>query len=698
MCGDQNAAHTNVCIEDAVRSSTLAKLQDVMRILGCDDEERLAEWPALKKIPLEIFDQAATYAIQLLAKLITSVSGSPPTPPEERRTLLRMVGELVVADEDGLTVGESNLIAGNLTSLTIKGEASDVTASLGKFAFTSRRADFELLKAGASLEPPLTRKLVENQIEYFGKVGMSLLGAMIMSAPSAGTAASASSSAQSPTNSVVAENPESRRSLHSNNQSSEVSATRSNVAGSAESEYDPESRDHNGAESSTGADGVGVSLHFVDMIVNNGTQDLFQVISCMEALIIHLHEAFPEATGLVPVSDNASVFASGEWIPWVIKLTRKYPHLRVSRYMNTEAQTGRDMLDAHFSFLNRKVSAFVTKDNAVQTPVELFSALTDDGGVANTTTLLVIVDLEKAEHFNNAKQSFSSKIRSGVRRIHDTIYDDACATVCSDSTPMCRVYTNSGVPNGVMTGVLDKRENKSRFPPYVCPQTFAEQIVGSVGEKTLSSEPHAVGPTVTPDDKLTGVEVLKKITSLKEVRLRKSLSEALATERTTDIASSADCSPGQNAEVGRCVYCSKRYASAVALEQHQLTCTKYVFRDKAELIVAALQEFFTSSKQTFAETRSRSVSDGVDAMDVSPRRSRKNWTEKDTVNEFASLPHHLREAIQAYFTEERKRERKVRPQDIVAFLTESVVRRTDWEARFLLTEQRLKTELSRLSR
>ncbi|KAE9337068.1 hypothetical protein PR003_g12184 [Phytophthora rubi] len=533
MCGDQNAAHTNVCIEDAVRSSTLAKLQDVMRILGCDDEERLAEWPALKKIPLEIFDQAATYAIQLLAKLITSVSGSPPTPPEERRTLLRMVGELVVADEDGLTVGESNLIAGNLTSLTIKGEASDVTASLGKFAFTSRRADFELLKAGASLEPPLTyvrlkkfnvvnalefiqsncdlswrnghvvsrsigRKLVENQIEYFGKVGMSLLGAMIMSAPSAGTAASASSSAQSPTNSVVAENPESRRSLHSNNQSSEVSATRSNVAGSAESEYDPESRDHNGAESSTGADGVGVSLHFVDMIVNNGTQDLFQVISCMEALIIHLHEAFPEATGLVPVSDNASVFASGEWIPWVIKLTRKYPHLRVSRYMNTEAQTGRDMLDAHFSFLNRKVSAFVTKDNAVQTPVELFSALTDDGGVANTTTLLVIVDLEKAEHFNNAKQSFSSKIRSGVRRIHDTIYDDACATVCSDSTPMCRVYTNSGVPNGVMTGVLDKRENKSRFPPYVCPQTFAEQIVGSVGEKTLSSEPHAVGPTVTP--------------------------------------------------------------------------------------------------------------------------------------------------------------------------------------------------------
>ncbi|KAE8888954.1 hypothetical protein PF004_g10590 [Phytophthora fragariae] len=90
---------------ERVCSLMLAKLQDIMRILGCDDEERLAEWSALKKIPLEILDQAATYAIQLLAKLITSVSGSSMTPPEERRTLIRMVGELVVADDDGLTLG-----------------------------------------------------------------------------------------------------------------------------------------------------------------------------------------------------------------------------------------------------------------------------------------------------------------------------------------------------------------------------------------------------------------------------------------------------------------------------------------------------------------------------------------------------------------------------------------------------------------
>ncbi|KAE8876020.1 hypothetical protein PF007_g18053 [Phytophthora fragariae] len=212
----------------------------------------------------------------------------------------------------------------------------------------------------------LGRKLVENQMEYFGKAGMSLPGAMVMSAP--------------------------------------------------RHDGTDEARDGN-------AESVGVLLHFVDMVVANGAQDVFQVISCLEALILVLHDRFPEANRMVLISDNASVFTGGEWIPWVIKLTRKYPHLRVSRYMNTEAPTGRDMLDAHFSFWNRKMDTFVRKDNAIQTPDDLYSALTDEGGVANTTTLLLGVDSLKASLFNNAKSSFSSKIKSGVRRIHDTVYE-----------------------------------------------------------------------------------------------------------------------------------------------------------------------------------------------------------------------------------------------------------------------------------
>jgi hypothetical protein len=75
------------------------------------------------------------------------------------------------------------------------------------------------------------RKLIENQIEYFGKVGMSLLGAMVMSAAS-----------DEASNDAVVQGPGS----------------------------------------------VGVLLHFVDMIVNNGAQDVFQV--CMRAAPFSLPE------------------------------------------------------------------------------------------------------------------------------------------------------------------------------------------------------------------------------------------------------------------------------------------------------------------------------------------------------------------------------------------------------------------------
>jgi hypothetical protein len=171
---------------------------------------------------------------------------------------------------------------------------------------------------------------------------------------------------------------------------------------------------------------------------------------------------------------------------------------------------------------------------------------------------------------------------------------------------------------------------------------------------------------------------------------------ALASEGATDVASTADNTPHQDSDSVRCSLCMKRYTTAAALKQHQENCTKHVFRDKSELIVAAIQEFFTSSKRMFAETRSRSTSNDPIPVYASPRRSRKNCADKETVNKFASFPPHLREHIQAFVTQEQKHGRKVKPQDVIAFMSESVLSPTDWEARYLLTEQRLKTEISRL--
>ncbi|KAE9279002.1 hypothetical protein PF001_g24910 [Phytophthora fragariae] len=871
-------------------------MHDIMRILGFEEEEQLVDWPLLIKMPLEILDKAAANVVQLVIKLIMRVSGCEATQAEERSTLRRVVGELVIATSGSPTILESDQLVKHLTDL---GKSENTTTrrymqsvickslsyrrarevlattrapvelppAVGEHAFTSRRADFEVLAGGGNLEPalkyvrlkridivnalefvqnncdlswrnghivsrsigaekvelprlrrhlsmeflfggyvrwakssglgsvgrhefysllrlvtvevqnvtgasyyftdgvidsfkmlrellarlselvppatshsqcdhehewscgscsaldrlcdeigdlvnqlrqreteedaqlvsmtaclqrvggqifryvkhaargvwqhariadtmiesvnnPVTktsvifvdldhkqkilgRKLVENQMEYFGKAGMSLLGAMVMSAP--------------------------------------------------RHDGTDEARDGN-------AESVGVLLHFVDMVVANGAQDVFQVISCLEALILVLHDRFPEANRMVLISDNASVFTSGEWIPWVIKLTRKYPHLRVSRYKNTEAQTGRDMLDAHFSFLNRKMDSFVRKDNAIQTPDDLYSALTDEGGVANTTALLLGVDSLKASLFNNAKSSFSSKIKSGVRRIHDTVYEPACDSVCIGTTPMCRIFTKSEVPNSVITNLLAQMQRRTRLPRYVCAHTHAEQIVASVLEKTLSAQPHCTPAHNTEGTTLTGVIIKKRFSSSKSDGLRKALTVVLASESATGVVRAEEASSATLFELVRCPQCSKRYSCDVALNQHETICSEYVFRDKNELIVSALKDFFTVSKQTFVDTRSCSISSGGVALEASTRRSRRNWAEKESVNEFAILPLRLKEAIKSFFTEQREHDRKVKPHDVIEFLKASIVATTDWDSKFLLTEQRLKTELSRLAK
>jgi hypothetical protein len=119
---------------------------------------------------------------------------------------------------------------------------------------------------------------VENQIEYFGKVGMSVLGAMVMSSTSpAPTTGSAPPNQNGIGRATRVSGDTSRGSPVS------ASSVDQGVAQSAEcsddtlvTEVTTDRTDQNESEQPHG-DHVGVSLHFVDMIVSNGAQDMFQV-------------------------------------------------------------------------------------------------------------------------------------------------------------------------------------------------------------------------------------------------------------------------------------------------------------------------------------------------------------------------------------------------------------------------------------
>ncbi|KAE9275736.1 hypothetical protein PR003_g29251, partial [Phytophthora rubi] len=169
---------------DADRRAALRSMHDIVRILGFEEEEQLVDWPLLIKMPLEILDKAAAKVVQLVIKLIMRVSGCEATQAEERSTLRRVVGELVIATSGSPTLLESDQLVKHLTDL---GKSENTTTrrymqsvickslsyrcarevlpttrapvelptAVGEHAFTSRRADFEVLAGGGNLEPAL---------------------------------------------------------------------------------------------------------------------------------------------------------------------------------------------------------------------------------------------------------------------------------------------------------------------------------------------------------------------------------------------------------------------------------------------------------------------------------------------------------------------------------------------------------------
>lgn len=57
--------------------------------------------------------------------------------------------------------------------------------------------------------------------------------------------------------------------------------------------------------------------------------------------------------------------------------------------MYTEAETGKTKLDFHFSYLNLQFKAFVEDGNTMALEPNVYDALVFNGGILNTTSVLV---------------------------------------------------------------------------------------------------------------------------------------------------------------------------------------------------------------------------------------------------------------------------------------------------------------------
>jgi len=178
-------------------------------------------------------------------------------------------------------------------------------------------------------------------------------------------------------------------------------------------------------------DGDKVTIQFRDYVMEGyASQDNIQVAAMIEEILKDLGSRFPDLKEVIFRSDNASCFSSQMLIPYINNMNQvrvQDNEVPLTRWIYFEAGTGKTALDGHFSYLNVKIKSFVQAGNDVTTPAQLFDALSFDGGIANSS--VVLLNLSKLKSTVNTgivyttdtsrTRKFKAGANCGSRATHD---------------------------------------------------------------------------------------------------------------------------------------------------------------------------------------------------------------------------------------------------------------------------------------
>eukprot|EP00559_Dactyliosolen_fragilissimus_P007958 CAMPEP_0184871406 /NCGR_PEP_ID=MMETSP0580-20130426/40701_1 /TAXON_ID=1118495 /ORGANISM="Dactyliosolen fragilissimus" /LENGTH=1005 /DNA_ID=CAMNT_0027374063 /DNA_START=1121 /DNA_END=4139 /DNA_ORIENTATION=- len=189
----------------------------------------------------------------------------------------------------------------------------------------------------------------------------------------------------------------------------------------------------------------GFQYKFVDYVFKGyAGQDHTQVASAIEKILERVKEHNPEVKKVIFQSDNATCFASQELIPFIYHLNteaRQNDSPLVTRWIFTEAQTGRGRLDTHFSYLNLILKSYVEDGNDVMLEEHILEAMSFRGGIAGTSG--VLLNCEKLIGLAISKKFKTSII--GSRATHKLCWFE----------DKIEIYESSGITEPEI--VLDKK-------------------------------------------------------------------------------------------------------------------------------------------------------------------------------------------------------------------------------------------------
>ena len=166
----------------------------------------------------------------------------------------------------------------------------------------------------------------------------------------------------------------------------------------------------------------GLAHYYYDTVVDKySSQDNTQVLAVVTAILSQVKIDFPDMEEVMIGSDNASCFASHDIIPYIHCLNAcEGGRVKVRTWIYTEACTGKNRLDTHYNFVSLIIKSYVYDGNDVATEEDIFTALSFGGGIAGSTAVLLDGGSLKGPVLQNGKEFKATKTL--VRETHEMIF------------------------------------------------------------------------------------------------------------------------------------------------------------------------------------------------------------------------------------------------------------------------------------
>jgi hypothetical protein len=201
---------------------------------------------------------------------------------------------------------------------------------------------------------------------------------------------------------------------------------------------------------------------YLDQISNgDNRQDKEAVIALLEALMLSLKRSLPTIITISVQSDNASCYQNALVIA-LLPVIGAVHGIHVERFIHTDTQDGKSMLDAHFARAMKKIRTYIQQGYNCVTPSQLVAALNADGGVVDCVAELIEYDRSKLQHIEESVRRLVQGLRAIRSRLNDVVYfypmeTSRSVAAASASEFDCRaipsftpqLFSYSGVGDGV---------------------------------------------------------------------------------------------------------------------------------------------------------------------------------------------------------------------------------------------------------